>query len=39
MDETTPPELLKDRVWDALQAALAAWAAYELLVRVLKGMR
>jgi hypothetical protein len=38
MDET-PPDLLKDRVWNALQAALAAWAAYELLVRVLKGMK
>lgn len=38
MDET-PTDPLKDRVWDALQAALAAWAAYELLVRVLKGMR
>lgn len=34
MDET-PTGPLKDRVWDALQTALAAWAAYELLLRIM----
>jgi hypothetical protein len=37
MDDITEP--LKDRVWDAIQTALAAWAAYELFVRIMRRSR
>lgn len=35
----SPPVLMKDKIWDALQTGLTVWGAYTLFVQVIQWTR